>query len=665
VWSVNGFVGGAGATGAVTSLGVYSPSPTIFAGHSVTIKATTTDSPSSSGSITVKILNPLPMPAAGVIIPATLGGSYLLDVTGSGFVPASQLQFAGVTIKTLFISSGELGATINLATGTSSVTVGVLNPDANQKTPASLLVRVNTGAFRNSTGTIAVNATATAAARFLDQTSFGPTATSIAHVQQIGLQRALTEQFSQPTTVFSEPPNPDPECSSSSNWRCTQSEFLSVTAWGNDQLRQRVAMALSELWVAPTETNNAMPFYTNMLANDAFANYRTIMQDVTLSPQMGAYLDMLNSGKPAPRQIANENYARELMQLFSLGLNLLNPDGTQKLDSGGNPIPSYTELQVEAFARAYTGWTNANTDGSAPSSFNYAHNWLFPMAPVGAAHDTTEKLLLGDTILPAGQTAEEDLKGALDNIFAQPNVGPFVCRQLIQHMVTGNPSPGYVQRVAEAFDDNGQGVRGDMKAVLTAIIMDAEARAGDTQTGDEAESNPAVDGGHLREPLLWMVNLVRGLNGTKTNPADQYPFVSLMAINLGTLGEEPFNQSSVFNYFSPQFIIPQTSINAPEFQLEDTRAIIPRLNLANTIIHSAAPGLTIDLSATSTIGQHAADPSGLADYLGTLFMHSQMPSGMRSELITTVSAIPATDPLRRAQVAVYLVVTSSQYKIIH
>jgi uncharacterized protein (DUF1800 family) len=236
---------------------------------------------------------------------------------------------------------------------------------------------------------------------------------------------------------------------------------------------------------------------------------------------------------------------------------------------------------------------------------------------------------------------------------------------LNQHLVTGNPSPGYVQRVSAVFANNGSGVRGDMKAVLTAILMDQEARAGDAQTGDQAESNPAVDGGHLREPLLWTLNLVRALGATQTNSSDAYPFVSFMAQQVGSLGEAPFNQASVFNYFSPEYVIPQTSINSPEFALENTGTIVPRLTLANNILHNGIGGLTIDLSATSGIGQKASDPAVLADYLGMLFMHSQMPTDLRSDLITAVTAIPVTDLQSRAEVAVYLVVTSSQYKVIH
>jgi uncharacterized protein (DUF1800 family) len=374
---------------------------------------------------------------------------------------------------------------------------------------------------------------------------------------------------------------------------------------------------------------------------------------------------MANSGKPPTGQIANENFGRENMQLFTLGLNLLNADGSIQTDGSGNPLPAYTELQVEAFARAYTGWTFANADGSAPAKFNYTPQWLHPMVPVESEHDTTAKILLNGTTLPAGQSAEDDLKGALDNIFAHPNVGPFVCRQLIQHLVTGNPSAAYVSRVSAVFADNGSGVRGDMKAVLTAILMDQEARAGDTQSGDQADQNPAVDGGHLREPLLWAMNLLRGLNAAQPSPTVPYPFVNFMSGSLASIGEAPIAQTSVFNYFPPQYVIPQTTINAPEFDLENTGSEIPRMSLADRIIHNSASGPTVDLSATSALGQQAGNPAQLVDYLGMLFMHSQMPTDMRTAIISAVTAIPATDPQSRAEVATYLVVTSSQYKIMH
>jgi uncharacterized protein (DUF1800 family) len=654
-WSVNGVMGGTAATGTIDATGNYTAPSTLPSPNTVTIEATETTKKSATASSAVALWNPIPQ-ISSVSPPQVNVGAFTLTISGTNFVSGATVAFGGGTLTTTSVTSTQI-----IATGTAtaaqagfSVPLQVTNPNPGSSSSNSVSAQV--------VGAAAVSATA--AARFLDQTSFGPTATTISHVELIGLQAALTEQFNQGTTQFSEPPSPDTAVCGFTNWRCTQSEFLNVAVWGNDQFRQRVAMALSEIFVAPIVQDNAMPFYLNTLAGDAFTNYRTIMQDVTLSPAMGDYLNMVNSGKPPTGQIANENFGRENMQLFTLGLNLLNSDGSLQTDGSGNPIPTYTQLQVEAFARAYTGWTFANPDGSTPSSFNYTSNWLHLMVPVESKHDTTSKTLLNGTTLPAGQTAEQDLKGALDNIFAHPNIGPFVCRQLIQHLVTGDPSPAYVSRVAAVFADNGSGVRGDMKAVLTAIIMDSEARAGDVQTGDQADTNPAVDGGHLREPLLWTMNLLRGLNAAQT-PANSYSYVNFMSSTLTSVGEAPFNQSSVFNYFPPSYIIPQTTLNAPEFSLENTGSVVPRMSIADKVIHNEDSAPVIDLSATSVIGQQASDPTQLVDYLGMLFMHSQMPSDMRTALIETVTAIPATDLQSRAEVAVFLVVTSSQYKIMH
>jgi uncharacterized protein (DUF1800 family) len=653
-WAINGVAGGNATLGTIAASGLYTPPSSVPATNAIVIAATSTVTPTVSGSLNATILDQVPIITTAVGSTTDGGLHFLVDVQGTGFLTGANILIGGQAVTTNAVGQNDLQTTVS-------------DPSAQAMQISVVVQNPNPGGTQSKAVNVSLTlplVTATAAARFLDQTSFGPTADGIAHVQQIGLQAALTEQFSQQASSFSQPPTADSECSPT-NWRCTQSDFLKVTAFGNDQLRQRVAMALSELWVAPINQDNAMPYYLNTLANDAFTNYRTIMQDVTLSPQMGTYLNMANSLKPPIGQIANENFAREMMQLFSLGLDLLNADGTPQTGGSGNPIPTYTELQVEAFARAYTGWTYANTDGSAPTSINWVGTWNNPMMPIENEHDTTQKILLNGTTLPAGQTAEQDLKGALDNIFDHPNAGPFICKQLIQHLVTGNPSPAYVQRVSAIFANNGSGVRGDMKAVLTAIIMDQEARAGDAQTGDQAESAPAIDGGHLREPLLWTVNLVRALGATQTSPSDPYPFVAFMANSVGSLGEAPFSQSSVFNYFSPEYVIPQTTINSPEFGLENTGTIIPRLTLANNIIHNFQPGLTVDLSATSAIGQKASDSGTLADYLGMLFMHSQMPTDLRTDLIAAVSAIPATDLQGRAQVAVYLVVTSSQYKIMH
>jgi hypothetical protein len=274
------------------------------------------------------------------------------------------------------------------------------------------------------------------------------------------------------------------------------------------------------------------------------------------------------------------------------------------------------------------------------------------MAPVESAHDTTAKILLNGTTLPAGQTAEADLAGALANIFAHPNVGPFVCKQLIQHLVASNPSPAYVARVAAVFADNGSGVRGDMKAVVKAILEDTEARAGDT--------SPAFDGGHLREPMLYLANLMRGLGFVNIDPNGFYGSLSNYS---GNLSEKPYMSPSVFNFFPPSYEIPGSATPAPEFSLENTASAILRLTQANSVVYNGISGFKVDLSATSALGLMASNPGNLVDALGNIFLHGQMPTNMRTAIVNHITTL--TDPAERVRVATYLVITSSQYKVLH
>ena len=409
------------------------------------------------------------------------------------------------------------------------------------------------------------------------------------------------------------------------------------------------------MFVVSTQSipGQAIPQFHNALANDAFTNFRTIMKDVTLSPAMGGYLNMLNSAKPATGQIANENYSRENMQLFTLGLNLLNQDGSVQLDGSGNPIPAYSQAQVQAFARAYTGWTLANADGSTVTKFpNNSGDYNDPMVAVNSSHDTASKTLLNGTVLSAGQTAAQDLDGALDNLFTHSNVGPFVCSQLIQHLVTSTPSPAYVSRVAAVFANNGNGVRGDMRSVLTAILTDAEARTGD--------SNADYNGGHLREPILFLTATMRALNFTNTDPNGSWFSLSGQS---SRLNEEPYRANSVFNFFPPDYVIPQTSLNAPEFDIENTATVVLRQSLTDSIVNNRISSFNVDLSNTSPLGQIAANPGNLVDTLNGLFMHAQMPTAMRTVVVNAIT--PLTSNAQRVRVALYLILTSAQYKIIY
>ena len=646
-WQVNGVTGGNSTTGTISSSGLYTPPTVIPSTNPVTITAVSISSPSSSNSLSVTVQNPVPT-VSSATANTTGNTTYLVDVVGTSFVSGAAVQVAGTAITTTFISATELQGTYTAASGQAgNISVAVSNPNPGSATSGSV-------------NALLQQTTAAAAARFLDQVSFGPTATTISQVQQLGLTAYLTEQFNTPQTVLPDIPIPYPTPCASASYPCAESEWWQVALTGNDQLRQRVAFALSELWVTSSATvvGEGMTPYMNLLAKDAFTNYRTIMQDVTLSPAMGLYLNMMNSNKPATGQIANENYPRELMQLFTLGLYLLNPDGTLQKDASGNPIPTYAEADVQGFARAYTGWTFSNADGTAPTKFpNNTNAYDYPMQSVAANHDVGSKAILGGVVLPAGQTAQQDLTASLDTIFNHPNIGPFVCKQLIQHLVSSNPSPEYVSRVAAVFANDGNGVRGDMKAVITSILMDPEARA--------ADSNPAVDGGHLREPILYITDVMRGLGFTSTdaNPTADYAYMSLSNY-ANNLSERPMRSGSVFNFFPPSYVIPSTQVNAPEFSLENTASVVLRLSLADSFVNNKISGFTVDLSATSALGIIAAsNPGQLVDTLAATLLHSQMPANVRTAIVNHITTI-TNNPAERVRVAVYLIITSSNYKVI-
>jgi hypothetical protein len=230
-------------------------------------------------------------------------------------------------------------------------------------------------------------------------------------------------------------------------------------------------------------------------------------------------------------------------------------------------------------------------------------------------------------------------------------VGPFLCTQLIQHLVTSTPSPGYVSRVAAVFANDGNGVRGNMQAVITAILTDSEARTGDT--------DPTYNGGHLREPILFVSAMMRALNFTNTAANGSYFTLSNYT---SPLNEEPYFANSVFNFFPPSYVIPGSTLNAPEFDIENTATAMLRLSLANTVVNNGISGFSVDLSNTGTLGTMAANPGTLVDYLSMLFMHSQMPTAMRTTIVNAIT--PLTSNAQRVRIAVFLVVTSSQYKII-
>jgi uncharacterized protein (DUF1800 family) len=493
-----------------------------------------------------------------------------------------------------------------------------------------------------------------AADRFLEQSTFGPTPQLVTDVSQTGTAYFLANQLATPPTLFAAPAD------SETNDGPLEARYYVQLVNAPDQLRQRVVFALQQIFVISSLTDNTPQEYTpylNLLETDAFTNYRTIMEDVTLSPAMGIYLDMVNNDKATATTHANENYARELMQLFTIGLAMLNQDGTPQLDANGNEIPTYSQSTVDEFAAAYTGWTFPTEPGATLMKHNPAY-YVGPMVPFESNHDETAKQLLvypgaaSAGLLPANQTAEADLEGALDNIFNHPNVPPFVSRILIQHLVTSNPSPAYVERVANVFTNDGTGVRGNMTAVIAAILNDPEARRGDVA------ANELPTDGHLQEPILYITGLLRAFGATTDG--------SNLVAQGGAMGQTALTSGSVFNFYAPSYLIPQTSLLGPEFQILTTSTTLARANFANSFAFntSLGTGATVSFSSYAT---EAANPSTLLATLNTLMLHGTMSSTMQSDILTAMQAVPAgaSQALTQAETAIYLIATSSEYQVEH
>jgi uncharacterized protein (DUF1800 family) len=442
-----------------------------------------------------------------------------------------------------------------------------------------------------------------------------------------------------------------------------QARFFVNAVHGPDQLRQRVALALSEIFVASAVEENTsaqLVPYLRILQNDAFKNFRTLMEDVTLSPTMGEYLDMRNNNKanPATGTRANENYARELLQLFTIGLFELNNDGSLQM-ANGQPVPTYDQTTIQNFAKVYTGWTYPTKPGATLQIHNPAY-YVGPMVSYEANHDVTSKTLLNGSVVAANSTAQSDLKAALDNIFTHKNVGPFIGRQLIQHLVTSNPSPGYVQRVSAVFNDNGQKVRGDLAAVVKSILKDAEARADDSGPA----KTPPDHGGHLREPLVLIPTVLRGL-GALVNDTNNLTGIA------SNLGQVVFAPPTVFSFFAPGYQIPGAytpgqTLGGTEFQIDTPSSAVARFNLMNSIVFgNLGAGAVIDLSPFSALGNN---PTALLTQVSNTFFRAQMPAMVNSEILSALTAISGnttTTALQRAQAAVYLAVTSSYYTVEH
>ncbi|HEU6456612.1 MAG TPA: DUF1800 family protein [Roseateles sp.] len=523
------------------------------------------------------------------------------------------------------------------------------------------------------------------AVRFLQQATFGPTADDISTVVTGGYANWVSSQQALPYKrdffdfVQSKYALGDAYRPKGANYNpgWVAQKFWERAARAPDQLRQRTAFALHQVFMASQADINlyaharAYAQYVDLLHKNAFGNYRNLLEDMALTPAMGIYLSHMRNRKedPATGRMPDENFAREVMQLFSIGLYELNNDGTPKLDANGNPIETYTTADVMAMAKVFTGWSWAFLDSQlTESTFRYSTPSVtaandqqidfLPMKAYASQHSSAEKKLFSGkpwaVTLPAGSSAQADLKGALDALFNHPNVGPFLGRQLIQHLVTSNPSPAYVARVAAVFNNNGQGVRGDLGAVVKAILLDPEAR-----------SAPTSDFGKLREPVLRVAHWMRALGARSASGEYQLQEI------LDAQGERALYSPSVFGYFRPGYVPPNTAFSArnataPEFQIISESTVAAWLNAAEFMVTSGI-GVNNDVSNDYASLISMAGYTNLAylpDYLNLMLLGGRMPPALRQQILDITSQISLTTEggaQRRMQVALFLTLASPEF----
>ncbi len=556
------------------------------------------------------------------------------------------------------------------------------------------------GGFVRSSGSAAFNAPAAPpaidlskitdqdAARFLIQSTFGATTAEVAAVKQKGYNTWINEQIGLPATlhynaaiddmntfgggvaqtIVGQPANRISVTNRQNSWW-----KIAVTA--PDQLRQRVAFALSEILVISDQNTTIGTWedgatnYYDTLVTGAFGNYRTLLDQVTRSPMMGIYLSSLRNGKATydskgvQLTSADENYAREVMQLFTIGLNELNPDGTLRLDPSGQPIATYNQQTIGEMAKVFTGWSY-NATVANPNFRSGAADYINPMILYPAFHDDTVKTIVGGKVIPASQGGAKDLKDALDTLFNHPNCGVFVSRELIQRLVTSNPSPGYIYRVAQVFANNGAGVRGDLGAVVRAILTDYEARS------TALLSTPGH--GKQKESMLRATAIFRAYNATSNSGRFNDPYTQQVSTNTD-IGQAALHAPTVFNFFEPNYVLPgvlaSAGLYAPEFQtLTDTTAIsIPNYlygfiyrTRSTTNTAEQLVGLSLD-SISATI---RTAPQPVLDSMNLLLCGGTMPKAMNDRILSALTSMPtSTADLERARSALYLVATSPESAI--
>lgn len=628
--STNTAVTWSASAGAITASGVYTAPATLPNPATAAIRATSKADPLVFAIATITLTQP------SVTVTVTPSTAQLF-LQGTRQFAAAVTGSASTAVN--WAVNGVAGG--NTAIGTVSTT-GLYTAPTTLPAPAIVSVRATSAATPSAYGqaTITLKLTPPALpnlshARFLEQAAFGPTPAELQNVGQLGINGWLTQQFSMTESPIAVP---------ASNG-IAQTQYLSRLVHAPDQLRQRMVNALAKVIVLSAAKNpypiEVVPYW-QILSRNAFGSYRQLLYDITVSPQMGKYLDLANSRKPLPGTAANENYPREVMQLFSTGLVLLNPDGSTKLDGQGKPLPAYTQTAVSQLALALTGWTYPTPVGGAMGVSNWESFNAPSMEPREQYHDQTAKTLIGGCTIPGGLQVVAETNLALDCLFNHPNTAPFIVTRLIRDLVTSNPSPAYIQRVVSVWNDSGSGAKGDLKAVLTAILTDAEAR--------QDQATPQQ--GRLKDATYHIVAFTRAMNGSLTPD-------NLRSWNFTQMGQAPLAPPSVFGHYALLYRIPATALAGPEFQIYTPTESMLRGNFIYEMLNAPSQSdLKIDLTPFHAA---AGDSAALIEQANATLLYGRMPQAMKDSLAVAVAA--AYDNPQRVITALYLTALSGYYTV--
>lgn len=506
------------------------------------------------------------------------------------------------------------------------------------------------------------------AARFLTQASFGPTVAEIARLRSIGYSEWLRQEFNRPATsartymeLVNENRLADGQGGVSHNNRLDR--WFHTAAVGNDQLRQRAAFALSQILVISDQNGNLggepiqVSEYWDILARNAFGNYRELLDEVTWNPSMGKYLSHFRNRKASPDGLRqpDENYAREIMQLFTIGLIERNLDFSPLLN-GGLPIPTYDQSVVTNYAKVFTGFNYNNA-----TTISNGTNTYLRMTCIAGEHDTTAKTVVGGSVIPPGQSCPDDVDDGIDLLFAHPNVAPFISRQLIQRFVSSSPTSAYIQRVAQVFNNNGYGERGDLSAVIKQVLLDPEAR-----------NAPTTNSGKPREPLLRLTAMWRAWDA-QMPPADAYANIPMgMTSPTGTFGQRPLGADTVFNFFEPDYqqpgAIADAGLYSPEFQTLNESTMTSSSNSYYTYSWNSYVGMTSPpnnrpLLNLAPLVALASNPAAMVDEVNKRMMYGSMSAGMRTTLTNMLIFMDGASATDKARTVVYVTALSPEYAV--